>query len=69
MNDQTTNAIQFSRQLKELEAAEIMNVSREKLRHDRMLRIGPPVRRYGRSVRYDFLELTTWMASQSTAVK
>ena len=57
----------YSRQLKEHEAAQMMNVSREKLRSDRWKGLGAPYRRFGRSVRYDERELIAWMAAQSTA--
>lgn len=57
------------RQLKESEAASIMNVSCDKLRHDRMINQGPPFRRFGRCIRYDYDELVAWMASQSSERK
>ena len=56
-------------QIREDEAARIMNVGRDKLRHDRMLKKGPPYRRFGRSIRYDLDELREWMAAQSTVSK
>jgi hypothetical protein len=67
--DSTIQQNKYFRQMKEAEAADFINVSREKLRADRCKGIGAPFRRYGRSIRYDLGELTTWMAAQSTAAK
>ncbi|MBN2161027.1 MAG: helix-turn-helix domain-containing protein [Spirochaetes bacterium] len=60
---------QFPRQLREQEAAQVMNVSREKLRSDRSKGTGAPYRRYGRSIRYDEGELLSWMQQQSSAAR
>jgi len=59
----------INRQLREAEAAKIMNVSCCKLRYDRMLKQGPPYRRFGRTIRYDLPELIEWMKKQSTMVE
>jgi len=56
-----------SKQLTEGEVSAIFQVSKDKLRHDRMLRQGPPFRKYGRIVRYDEIELAEWMAQQTQA--
>lgn len=61
--------LQYSKQLREDEAAQILNVSREKLRSDRWRGIGAPFRRYGRSIRYDMDELQSWMKAQSSAAR
>ena len=57
----------INKQLKDVEVADILGVSKDKMRHDRMLRQGPPFRKYGRIVRYDEAELAEWMARQTQA--
>jgi predicted DNA-binding transcriptional regulator AlpA len=54
------------KQLREAEAAKILNVSCDWLRRQRMKKQGPPYRRFGGAVRYDVDELREWMAAQST---
>lgn len=55
---------EFARQLKESDVASILNVTRSKLRADRLRGQGPPFRKYGRTVRYDAGDLQKWMDAQ-----
>jgi hypothetical protein len=59
-----TKEVEFPKQLREQEVAEILNVSRAKLRKDRMEGVGVPFKKYGKSVRYDSSQLAAYMAGQ-----